>query len=115
MVQYFRLHADSRHGQSKGRAGARRRRCDDTRTCASQSDASGREHERGQYQAQTRPGFAFGKIGPAADRAGPQASAQNYLLNKDHLLVRFEAAPADVASARVRILTPMRGPRKATA
>ena len=38
------------------------------------------EHERREYQAQTRPRPAVGKVGRAVDRAGPQASAQNQLL-----------------------------------
>ena len=32
-------------------------------------------------KAQIRPSSAFGKVGRAADRSGPQASAQNHLLD----------------------------------
>ena len=35
-----------------------------------------------QYQAQTGPRAALGKVGRAIDRAGAQASAQNYLLTR---------------------------------
>ena len=45
-----------------------------------QSGAAGAEHERRQYQAQTRPRSAFGKVGRAVDRAGAQASAQNHAI-----------------------------------
>src|SRR5450755_3368259 len=82
MGQRFRLHADSRHGQGQGRAGARRGRHHGSRACPSQPGTPGAEPERREYQAQTRPGFAFGKVSRAADRAGPQASAENHLLGR---------------------------------
>src|SRR5882672_12481111 len=81
MGQFLRLHADSRHGQGKGRVGARRRRHHGSRTRASQSGAARAEHERSEYQAKARPRFAFGKVSRTTDRESPQAAAENHLLS----------------------------------
>src|SRR4051794_16263827 len=105
MGKFLRLHAHSRHGKGKSWSGARRRRHHSSRTRLSEPDAPGREHERSKYQAQTRARLAFAEIGRAIDRSGPQASAQN------QLLIALTANPVGTGC----ILTPMRGPRKATA
>src|ERR1700733_1657431 len=114
MGQCVRLHADSRHGQGQGRAGARRRRHHGSRTRASQPGAAGAEHERSEHQAQARPRIAFGKGGRTADCEGPQASAQNYLLEYSNCGTGWRRRLGRHSQHTPNVLTPMHGPRKAT-
>src|SRR5947209_12644317 len=113
MGQLLRLHADSRDGQGQGRAGARRRRHNGSRACTSQSGTPRAKHEGSEYKAQPGAYLTFGEVGRAVDRAGPQASAIDYVLGGRQATSRHLDSDLRTAQSGRMIATPASSPSAA--